>query len=224
MLKGVIFDFDGVLVDSEKAHFEGMRLALLENAGIDITFHEYTEHYLAYDDHGGMRRALERYEKDTHPNVVDGLATRKKTLFEELLPKIAFLPGAADLIVVLHEARVPLAIASGARRVEIETLLQAANLLDRFNGIVSADDVVSFKPHPEPYLRARAFVGALDSPEGIVVFEDSAPGIAAARAADLRVIAITNSMPRAKLGLAHGIIDSLTEMSLPALEAFAGGH
>ena len=224
MLKGVIFDFDGVLVDSEKAHYEGMRTALAESAGLEITFHEYTEHYLAYDDHGGMRRALERRGHEAHVDRVDALATRKKKIFEDLLPKIAFLPGAAALIVMLHDAGVPLAIASGARRREIESLLRAAGLLDRFRGIVSADDVDNFKPHPEPYLRGRALIGAEESADGIVAFEDSVPGMASARAAHLRVIGVTTSHPREKLGLAHRVVDSLAELSLHDINEVAAGR
>ena len=194
MLRGVIFDFDGVLVDSERSHFEGLRVVLAESAGIDISFHEYTEHYLAYDDHAGMRRALERHGQDASPTRVDDLATRKKEVFADLLPKIAFLPGAKDLILALHDAGVPLAIASGARRQEIEALLRAQDLLTSFRGIVSADDVHNFKPHPEPYLRGRMLVGAADSAQGVVAFEDSIPGVAAARAARNRVLSTAGSV------------------------------
>ncbi len=223
MLRGVIFDFDGVLVDSERAHFEGLRVVLAESAGIDISFHEYTEHYLAYDDRGGMRRALERHGQDASPNRVDDLAARKKGVFANLLPKITFLPGAKDLILALHRAGVPLAIASGARRQEIEALLRAQDLLRSFRGIVSADDVHNFKPHPEPYLRARMLVDAVDSAQGVVAFEDSVPGIAAARAAHLRVIGVSNSYSREKLGLAHRVVESLTELTVADVAAVAVG-
>lgn len=221
MLKGVIFDFDGVLVDSEKAHFHAFRLVLSEHAGFDIGFDEYAEHYLAHSDHVGTHRALERHEQPNPPDRVEDLATRKKKVFAELLPKIAFLPGARELILALHDAGVPLAIASGARRVEIQALLEAGGLLNKFKGIVSADDVDNFKPHPEPYLRGRALVGANDDPRGVVAFEDSPTGMASARAANLRVIGVTNSCPRERLGLAHRVVDSLTELSLKDLETFA---
>lgn len=214
MLRGVIFDFDGVLVDSERAHFEGFRVVLSESAGFEIDFHEYTEHYLAYDDHGGIRRALEFHGQTASLHRVDELATRKKAVFADLLPRIAFLPGAKALILALHEAGVPLAIASGARRHEIEALLVAQDLLRVFRGIVSADDVENFKPHPEPYLRGRSIIGAAESAEGVVAFEDSMPGMASARSANLRVIGVSNSHPREKLGLAHRVVDSLEELTL----------
>ncbi len=223
MLRGVIFDFDGVLVDSERAHFEGFRVALVEGCDFEITFDEYTEHYLAYDDHGGIRRALERHGQDANPARVDELAAKKQMVFENLLPRVAFLPGAKELILSLQDAGVPLAIASGARRKEIEAMLQAQHLMAAFRGIVSAGDVDNFKPHPEPYLRGRRLVGAIDSPEGVVAFEDSMPGMASARAADLRVIGVTTSHPRARLGLAHRVVDSLSELTVADVAAVASG-
>ena len=223
MLRGVIFDFDGVLVDSERAHFEGFRVVLAEQAGFEITFHEYTEYYLAYDDHSGMRRALERHGLAASPTLVDDLARRKKALFAELLPRISLLPGARDLIQALDDQGVPLAIASGSRRHEIETQLESHGLRKAFRGIVSADDVENFKPHPEPYLCGRAVIGAGGSAEGVVAFEDSTTGMAAARAANLRVIGVANSHPREKLGLAHRVVDSLEELSVADVAEVATG-
>ncbi len=223
MLRGVIFDFDGVLVDSERAHFEGFRAVLSEGAEFEIDFHEYTEHYLAYDDHGVIRRALEFHGQTASPARVDELATRKKAVFADLLPRIAFLPGAKALILALHDAGVPLAIASGARRHEIEALLSGQDLLRAFRGIVSADDVENLKPHPEPYLRGRSIIGAAESAHGVVAFEDSMPGMAAARAADLRLIGVTNSHPREKLGLAHCVVDSLEDLTVEDITMVATG-
>jgi HAD superfamily hydrolase (TIGR01509 family) len=223
MLRGVIFDFDGVLVDSERGHFEAFRMVLKEHEGFEIDFDEYTEHFLAHSDHVGTRKALERYGRPVPDGRVDELATKKKAVFAALLPGIAFLPGARELIVALHDAGIPLAIASGARRVEIVALLEGAGLLGRFRGIVSADDVGNFKPHPEPYLRGRAIVGAGDDPRGVVVFEDSPTGMASARAANLRVVGVTNSHPRERLGLAHRVVDSLTEIEMDELHRFAIG-
>lgn len=215
MLRGVIFDFDGVLVDSERAHFEGFRMVLAERAGFEITFPEYTEHYLAHSDHAGMRRALELHNQPAPPSVVDELALLKKAVFADLLPRIPLLPGARELILALHAEGVPLAIASGSLRHEIETQLRSHDLLGFFRGIVSADDVENFKPHPEPYLRGRAVIGAAESPAGVVAFEDSTTGMTAARAADLRVIGVANSHPREKLELAHRVVDSLAELTVP---------
>lgn len=216
-LGGVIFDFDGVLVDSERAHFESFRRVLVEAAGFEITFDEYADHYLAYDDHGAIQRALQRHSKAAEPDSVDGLALRKKRVFAEALPEIGFLPGAPELIESLAAERVPLAIASGARREEIVLLLESRKLLQHFRGIVSADEVVNFKPHPEPYLRAGALLGA-DVGQRFVAIEDSPTGMAAARAASLTVVGVTNSYPRERLNLAHWVVESLLEITPQRLE------
>lgn len=224
MLRGVIFDFDGVLVDSERAHFEAFRVVLAEHGGFEITFDEYVDHYLAFDDHRGILRALERHERPAGPARVDDLATLKREVFARLLPSIPFLPGAVELIFMLAAHGTPVAIASGAKRHEIEALLKAQDLLGRFRGIVSADDVDNSKPHPEPYLRARALLFASDDPRGVVAIEDSPTGMASARAANMRVIGVSNSYPRERLGLAHLVVDSLSDLTLEGMTAVAAGE
>lgn len=214
MLRGVIFDFDGVLVDSEAAHFEALRTVLATELEGEVTQAEYDENYLGYDDHTCVRRALELRGREASPEVVSDLVDRKWQAYDEGLSNIPFFPGAEDLVLALYAASVPLAIASGSHRNEIETILQARGLLQCFRGVISADDVMNFKPHPEPYLRARAVLAAVESPEGIVALEDSTTGMASARAADLRVIGVANSRPRGKLGLAHHVVDSLAELTV----------
>jgi beta-phosphoglucomutase-like phosphatase (HAD superfamily) len=213
VIRGVIFDFDGVLVDSESAHFEAFRRVLAEEVEGEVTQAEYDEHYLGYDDHTCVRRALELRGRAALPDVVSDLVDRKWQAYDEGLSTIPFFEGAEDLVLALYAASIPLAIASGSHRNEIESILRARGLLPCFRGVISADDVVNFKPHPEPYLRSRALLGAIDSPAGVVAIEDSPTGMASARAAGLRVIAVTNSRPREKLGLAHHVVDSLAELS-----------
>ncbi len=221
MLRGVIFDFDGVLVDSESAHFEAFRHALATEVEGEVTQAEYDEHYLGYDDHTCAQRALELRGRIASPEVVSDLVDRKWQAYDEGLSTIPLFPGAFDLVLALHTAAVPLAIASGSHRNEIESILRAHGLLPCFRGVISADDVQNFKPHPEPYLRGRAMLDAVESPSGVVAIEDSATGMASARAADLRVIGVTNSHPREKLGLAHHVVDSLAELSVEDIARIA---
>ena len=214
MLRGVIFDFDGVLVDSEAAHFDAFRTVLATEVEGEVTQVEYDENYLGYDDHTCFRRAFELRGRTASREVVIDLVDRKWQAYDDGLSKIPFFPGAEKLVLALYAAAIPLAIASGSHRSEIESILRAHGLLPCFRGVISSDDVVNFKPHPEPYLRARALLGAVESAAGIVAIEDSATGMAAASAADLRVIGVTNSRPREKLGLAHHLVDSLAELSV----------
>jgi beta-phosphoglucomutase-like phosphatase (HAD superfamily) len=105
-----------------------------------------------------------------------------------------------------------LGIASGALRGEIEAILRARGVRDLFTAVVGADDVPRSKPHPEPYLAAMAGLEPRAPglrPEDCLVFEDSMPGVAAALAAGMKVVAVTNSYSAAKLSAAHLVVDSL---------------
>ncbi len=210
LMRAVLFDFDGVLVNSEPLHFQALR-DCLRPEGIEIGETEYAQHYLAYDDWEAIRIARERHGQTYDPGLVQAIAERKARIFEELMDRVPFFPGARDLVQALA-AEVPLAIASGALRREIEGILEGGGLRKAFAAIVGADDVTHTKPHPEPYLAAMA---ALDRqapglrPADCLVIEDSMAGIAAGLAAGMRVAAVANSYPAAKLTAAHHVVESL---------------
>ncbi len=220
-MRAVIFDFDGVLVDSEPGHFRALRDCLaLEGVAIDEE--DYRTSLLAYDDRTAIRIALERAGLEVDLARIARAAEHKAARYDEEVERVEWFPGARQLIGALD---CPIAIASGARRDEIERILENAGLLKRFAAIVSADDVEQTKPHPAPYLAACAELAAEEgglAPAECVVFEDSPPGIASARSAGMRVIGVTNSYPEEKLGLAHRVIGSLSEVSAAELRDWAG--
>ncbi|HEV8254803.1 MAG TPA: HAD family phosphatase [Vicinamibacteria bacterium] len=219
-MRAVVFDFDGVLVDSEPLHYSALR-DCLRPEGIEIDEDEYRREYLAYDDRGSVRIALERHGVPYDPARVEAVAERKARIFDAALAEVSFFPGARELVQALSAA-VPLAIASGALRREIEAILRAGGLRGHFASVVGAEDVTQGKPHPEPYLTAAARLGRVAEglrPEDCLVFEDSVAGIAAARAAGMKVVAVTNSYPRPKLAAAHRIVESLAELQLEELRA-----
>ena len=209
-MRAVVFDFDGVLVDSEPLHYRALRGALL-SAGIAITEEEYRREYLAYDDWESIRIALERHGQAYSPARVEALAAGKATLFDALLSEVPFYDGARELVSSLA-ALVPLAIASGARRDEIERILRAGGLREAFATVVGADDVTRSKPDPEPYRTAVTRLSLQSAglePQHCLAFEDSVPGIAAARGAGLKVVGVAHTYPAAALSLAHRVVDSL---------------
>ena len=212
-LRGVVFDFDGVLVDSEGLHFRALRESLRPE-GIDIDAAEYARRYLAYDDREAVRVALELHGKPSQPSDVDAVAERKASLFDALLPEVPFFPGARELVRALA-ARMPVAIASGALRGEIERILAGGGLRDAFTAVVGADDVRQCKPHPEPYLEAVRQLGL--QPGDCLAFEDSVAGIASARTAGLYVVGVTTSYPAEKLRSAHRVVASLQEVVVEEL-------
>jgi HAD superfamily hydrolase (TIGR01509 family) len=217
-MRAVLFDFDGVLVDSEPLHFRAMRDALAAE-GFAIDEEEYWRHLLAHDDRTAIRIALERHGVPHDGARIEAVTRRKAEAFEVLLADIPFFPGARELVRALHR-EVPLAIASGARRVEIEAILKAGGLRDAFAAVVGAEDVSRGKPDPEPYLTAMGRIAERApglQPAQCLVIEDSSTGIAAGRAAGMKVLAVTNSYPAAKLAAAHRVVDSLADLDSAGL-------
>jgi beta-phosphoglucomutase-like phosphatase (HAD superfamily) len=206
-VKAAIFDFDGVIADSEPLHFRALRDAL-RTEGVEITEQEYYTSYLAYDDRGALRLALEQHGVAASRERLETLAVRKVECFAEVLRDIVFFPGVPELVRALA-GRVPVGIASGARRPEIEAILEAGGLRDAFSAIVGVEDVSRTKPDPEPYLTAMSRLAARAPglrPAECVVFEDSIPGILAGKAAGMTVVAVTNSYPADKLGVADRVV------------------
>jgi HAD superfamily hydrolase (TIGR01509 family) len=219
-MRAVLFDFDGVLVNSEPLHYRALR-DCLRPEGIEIDEEEYARSYLAYDDSESIRVALERHGQPYQGARVQAVAERKAMLFEEMLGNVPFFPGAKELVRELAR-EVPVAIASGALHREIERILLGGGLRDAFTAIVAADDVTRGKPHPEPFLTAMAALSArapgLAAPDCLVV-EDSMAGIAAGRAAGMKVLAVTTSYPAERLTAAHRVVPSLEGLRVADLRA-----
>ncbi len=222
-MRAVVFDFDGVLVDSEPLHFRALR-DCLSGEGVAIDEAEYTRDYLAYNDREALRLALERHGIAPEAGLISRLAAEKARRFATLLSDVPFFPGAPELIRSLAAA-MPIAIASGALRNEIEKILERSGLRSLFTTIVGADDVSYGKPHPEPYeaalYRLRAHHPEL-TPTDCLVFEDSMAGIASARAAGMRVVAITNSYAAERLAAAHHVITTLDGLTVDRARALHG--
>jgi HAD superfamily hydrolase (TIGR01509 family) len=147
------------------------------------------------------------------------VAARKATRFAALSREVAFFPGARELVRSLAR-EVPLAIASGALRHEIEGILAAGGLRDAFGAIVAAGEASAGKPDPAPYLLAlrqlQAATPGIEAGQCLVI-EDSPPGIASGLAAGMKVVGVASSYPPAELGAAHLVVDSLTQFRRSAL-------
>jgi beta-phosphoglucomutase len=209
-LRAAVFDFDGVIVDSEPLHFRSLREALLSEQ-IEITHAEYWDHLLALDDRSSIRLAFERRGERPDADRLARVERVKVERFAELIPEIPVFPGAREVIGALA-AELPLAIASGARREEIEAVLAGIGLRDSFLAVVGAQDVSRSKPDPAPYLEAaRRLEGRVAGlvPGECVAFEDSVPGVLSALGAGMKVVGVAHSYPAAKLRPAHRVVDSL---------------
>ncbi len=221
MLRAIVFDFDGVIANSEPLHFRGYR-DVLAAEGVALTEKAYYSQYLGYDDVGAFERiGLDRGVEWTRSQI-DGLVARKAVRLEELEREVSVLfPGAADAI-RRASAAMPIAIASGARGAEIRRLLEREQLIDRFTAIVAAEDTAVSKPAPDPYLRALALLAdAIGGPlaaADCVAIEDSHWGLQSAKAAGMRTVAVTNTYPAAALAAsADLVIESLESLDIAAL-------
>jgi beta-phosphoglucomutase len=219
-LQAIVFDFDGVIADSEPLHLKAFQQALAEE-GIVLERDEYFTRYLGYDD-VGMFEALARDRglawTDRH---VTALVARKGTKLQATLAAGDVLfPGAAAFIRAAA-AEVPIAIASGALRHEIVQIIEAAGLDDLFAVIVASGDTPQSKPSPAPYLLAfeqlQATAATLDR-QRCVAIEDSVWGLESARGAGLRCVGVTTSYAADQLAGAELIVDGLRALTIPALE------
>jgi len=213
-LKGIVFDFDGVIADSETLHFKGYR-EVLATQGVVLTQQEYLSQYLGYDDLGAFEAIAGDRRLSWTAEQVESLVARKALVLERLERDQSLLfPGAAAAIERLSHA-CPLAIASGALRAEILRVLDRAQLTGHFVAIVAAEDVSASKPAPEPYLKAirhLAGTGVMPVAAEYVAIEDSRWGLESARAAGLRTVAVTHTYPASALqaDLTVSNLDSLT--------------
>lgn len=222
-LRAIIFDFDGVIADTEPLHFAALRQVL---AGIEITLTEaeYYTDYLGFDDRGCFLAALQSHQRPTSPARLSELMEHKAQAYLAAVKEhLAIFPGVRELVQEAA-ARYPLAIASGALRHEIELILEEAGLRKAFLHITSAEDVTRGKPAPEPFLHAMAGLNSQPnqpalSPNDCLVIEDSLPGIRAARAAGMKVLAVANTHTAQDLGEADAITHSLADTRLPDLQA-----
>jgi beta-phosphoglucomutase len=217
-LRAAVFDFDGVIVDSEPLHFSALRDALRPE-GIEITEDDYVQRYLAYDDRGAIRLALEHHGERADPARLDRVEARKVELFARRIPGIPVFAGARELVLSLA-AEVPVAIASGARHDEIEAILGGLGLREAFQAVVGAEDAARTKPDPAPYLEAARQLAARTpglAPADCVALEDSLPGIASALGAGMKVVGVAHSYPADRLRAAHRVVDSLVGIDAKGL-------
>lgn len=218
----VVLDFDGVVANSEPLHLAAFQQVLAE-VGIALSAQDYYDRYLGYTDAEVIDAVAADWGLTLPPGEARRLFDCKAGILERLLadPRVLF-PGAAEWVRT-HAATLPLAIASGARREEIERVLMLSGLRSCFAAIVAAGETARAKPAPDPYERAMALlveagVVSSDVPrERCVAVEDSRWGIESARAAGLTCVGVTTSYPAEALGDADAVASSLASVTLDFL-------
>ncbi len=222
MLRAVIFDFNGVLVDDEPIHLE-MFQRVLKDEGLSLEAEDYYTHYLGFDDRDCFKAFYKNHGHILSDATLQELVQRKGQYYRDSIEeRIIVFPGVKKLVPELAK-RLPLGIASGALRSEIDLILARIGLKDHFQAIVSTEDVSEGKPDPEIYIKALDLLNqntkdGTIQPSECLVIEDSREGIRAAQGAQMLCLAVTNSHPAAELSEAQAIVKSLEDVTWSFLE------
>ncbi|MDR2675772.1 MAG: HAD family phosphatase [Opitutaceae bacterium] len=214
---GVLFDWDGVIIDSSSQHEESWERLAAETGrplpaghfkrGFGMKNEHIIPNLLGWadaGDHAGIKR----------------LSLRKEAIYRDIVRErgIGALPGVAAFLRRLRDAGVPFAVGSSTHRPNIDTILDALGFTGLFAGIVTAEDVRAGKPHPEVFLRAAGKIAR--EPRHCVVFEDALAGIQAARAAGMKAVAVATTHPAAELrAAADRVVRRLDELTVADVQA-----
>lgn len=230
MIRALVFDFNGVLIDDEHVHFELFQEVLAEE-GAFITERDYHERYLGFDDRRCLETALRDHGRPSGSELVEELIARKGARYlKRAEAGFRYFPHAREALHGLG-ARWPLAICSGALRPEIELALRQLGATELVRAIVPAEETPRCKPDPDGYViaweRLRDGVAGLGDlrAEECLVLEDSTAGIQAAKGAGMKAVGVTNTYGGAEL-LASGadaVIGGLGELTAEWIEGRFGG-
>jgi beta-phosphoglucomutase len=215
-----LFDFDGVLVDSEPVHLAAFN-DVLATRGMKLDPDEYMQRYLSLDDAGVFRAALSRRQQTLREEEVRALVEAKHPRFlARFADGFRVFPGAVEVL-ARRAARGPVGIVSGALHDEITFALERMGARDAVGFIVSAGQTTAPKPDPAPYLHAMGELGRLGHAGGVVVLEDSPGGVTSAKKAGLRCVAVAHSCGPDELARAgaDAVVADLASVSDALLEA-----
>lgn len=217
MLNAVIFDFDGIIVDSEPMHYSAFQ-TVLEPLGKGYSWEKYCESYIGHDDRDALTEAFKAHGEKLSSRDLKRLIAEKAAAFQKLVHNgdATPLPGAVELIKSIPRP-LPVALCSGALLEDILPIIRNLGIADAFRVIVTAEDTPKSKPDPAPYLLAIKKLG-LDDPSTAIAIEDTPAGILSAKGAGLKVLAVTNSHDREYLFDADAVTDSLENINRLSLE------
>ncbi len=228
MLSAVIFDFDGIIVDTEPLHYRAFQV-ILEPLGLGYAWEEYVNLYMGFDDRDAFREAFRVHGRALDDHKLELLIDRKAAAFQEIISGgVVPYPGVVELIQSIN-GNLPLALCSGALRCDILPILAGLGLSDAFDVMVTAEEVTASKPDPASYALAverlaASFTDRKILPGHCIAIEDTPAGIVSASGAGIPVIAVTNSYPPERLAGALKVVDSLLGIGLEELKALTGNQ
>ncbi len=223
MLKAIIFDFDGVVADSEPLHYRAFA-EIVSRYGIELTKERYYTEYLGYTDIECAQAISADFDLRLDEAGIDRLIRDKTELFGRLVRSDnTIIDGVGGFVDMLRQEGIRLAVCSGAFLADIELMLEGSGLADSFEIIVAADHVSKGKPSPEGFLLALQQLNETGPgqilPGECVVIEDSRWGLEAAAAAGMHTIAVTNTYPADQLEpLAQMVVSQLDKLTMSDLQ------
>jgi beta-phosphoglucomutase len=222
MLRAVIFDFDGVITDSESLHLRAFNKVLAQY-DIEITEEIYYKEYLGFTDRDCFESVADINKLVLDSEQVENLIKQKNVIFDELAGNEATIfEGVPEFLQMLTDNKIRRAICSGALLADIQPILEKSQLGHFFEDIVSADQIEKGKPDPEGFLLAlkKLNEGGQNpvAADECVVIEDSHWGLEAAIAAGMHTVAITNTYDAEQLSMAEKIVERFSELTIDDLK------
>jgi beta-phosphoglucomutase len=226
LLRAIIFDFDGVIVDSEPIIME-LTQETAAQQGWTVTKEDYYRDFLALDDRGVFEFLYAKHGLPLDTARRDELIAWKASRYEEIIRNggLEPMPGAVEFVTAMAE-HYPLAIASGSLRPEIELLLERLGLREKFAALATANDFQRSKPDPEVYHIALTRLSALPAfrdhalePADCLAIEDAPLGVVAAQAAGIKCLALTHSRPASELQHADWVATEFADVHMDRIRA-----
>lgn len=215
MFQAVIFDFDGVILDSEPLHYEACS-HIFKQLGLVLSYEEYVEKYLGLSDKEMFPKLFSAKNLSFSLEKINTLIEEKTKYYQEIVELCDTLPmiDSVDRYIGYISQKIPkLAICSGSTRNEIMAVLtkfKQGKLQTYFNTIVTSEDIQKGKPSPEGYLLTAKRLSV--SPNQCLVIEDTPHGIEAAKSAGMHVIALLTSYKKDQLLQADKIISHFNQL------------
>ncbi len=211
---GILFDYNGVLMDDEVVHEAAFR-EVLATMGVSMTTADYVKYCMGRTDVDGWRDLRSAFPDTVGRRSVGELCRAKKAAYGSMVGEQDILyPGVRKVLENLG-AVAEMVLVTSALRDELLPVLERYDLRQFFKGVVTADDVEKGKPDPEGYLKGFTMLGI--GKEGVVVIEDAPSGVKAAKAAGFRCIAVLHTRAPEELAAADRSIVTIGELDIQVI-------